>query len=157
LLVQEIHGVRTLAPEETPTMIDEALTQMDEIVTTKILTKPAFEYATAIKSQYVHDREFRLKFVRANLFDTYKAALNFIRYLEMLNKYYGPEALTRPIRFSDLSEPELDLLRCGYLQLLPTRDRSGRRVLNEFGVHNAEHSAASNSKVSYNTPFVLIS
>ena len=133
-------------------MIDEALNQMDKIIMTKILTKPAFEHAIAIESQYVQDRDFRLKFLRANLFDTYKAALNFTRYLEVINKYFGPEALTRPLLFSDLGEPELDLVRCGHLQLLPTRDRSGRRVWNAFGLHkeNKEgHAVRGKSMVRY--------
>ncbi len=124
-------------------MIDEALRRMDDIISKKILTKPAFDQATAIESRFVHDRGFRLKFLRANLFDVNKAAWNFTRYLELLSKYYGPQALTRPLLFSDLTEAELDLLRAGHMQLLPTRDRSGRRVLNVFGVYKKEHTVAS--------------
>lgn len=142
-LFKEIHGVRTLAPTETPAMIDEALKRMDEIITTKIPTKPAFDHATAMQSRYVLDRGFRLKFIRANLFDIDKAAWNFTRYLELLNTYYGPETLTRPLLYSDLTEAELDLLRSGHMQLLPTRDRTGRRVLNVFGLYKKEHTVES--------------
>jgi len=40
----------------------------------------------------------------------------------------GGEILAREILQSDLTPVELDLLRGGYLQLLPSRDASGRVV-----------------------------
>lgn len=124
-------------------MIDEALRRMQDVVSTKILAKPAYDRAMAMDGRLVHDRGFRLKFLRANQFDATKAAWNFTRYLELLCKYFGPEALTRPLLFSDLTGAEIDLLRLGHMQLLPTRDRSGRRLINVFGLYRKEHSVAS--------------
>jgi len=46
---------------------------------------------------------------------------------------FGIYALYRPIRLSDFSEYELQKIRLGNLQLLPFRDRSGRRILSIVG------------------------
>ena len=108
-----------------------------------ISPKNAFAKAEMNGSQYVQDREFRLKFLRANDFDVGKAAKKFVNYLDLLDKYYGVDALMRPLFFSDLREPELDLLRAGHMQLLGTRDRSGRRVLNVLGAYRKEHTVFS--------------
>jgi hypothetical protein len=124
-------------------MIDASLEKMQDVISTKIRTKPAYERALSIDGRYVRDRDFRLKFLRANLFDATKAAWNFTRYLELLFKYYGQEALTRPLLFGDLREAELDILRAGHMQLLPTRDRSGRRVLNVFGMYKKDQTVTS--------------
>jgi len=145
---EEIHGVRVLAPEETPEMIDAALKSMQQVIDTKILTKLAYDEAIQRNSRYIHSRRFRLKFLRANLFDTTKAAWNFVKYLDLLYKYYGPEALMRPLYYSDLNQAETELLRAGHMQLLPTRDRSGRRVLNVFGAYRPEHTVFSKIKLA---------
>jgi hypothetical protein len=111
------------------------------------INKDAYDQAISDHSQYVMDDEFRLKFLRANYFDARKAAKNFIKYLGLLQKYYGDEALMRPLHFSDLGKGELELLRTGHMNLISQRDRSGRRVLNVFGSYRKEHTVF--SKVSF--------
>ncbi|KAL3902963.1 MAG: hypothetical protein SGILL_010629 [Bacillariaceae sp.] len=143
---EEIHGVRTLAPEETPEKIETSLRVMEQHIAS-ISNKEAFEKAEINGSLYIQDREFRLKFLRANDFDAAKAAKKFIKYLDLLDKYYGVDALMRPLYFSDLREPELDLLRAGHMQLLGTRDRSGRRILNVLGAYRGEHTVFSKCTV----------
>jgi hypothetical protein len=132
-----------LAPDETPEMIEEALTKMQQEIIANIAIKEAYDEAVRRDSRYIHYREFRLKFLRANMFHIPKAARSFVKYLDLLLKYYGPDALMRPLYFSDLRQAELDLLRAGHMQLLPTRDRSGRRVLNVFGAYREEHTVFS--------------
>lgn len=77
---------------------------------------------------YVNTTEFRLRFLRAELFQTKKAAERMVKYLALLYETFGLVALRRPIRFSDLTKVEQEFLRGGDYQLLPYRDRSGRRV-----------------------------
>mmetsp|Transcript_26814 Transcript_26814/g.62675 ORF Transcript_26814/g.62675 Transcript_26814/m.62675 type:complete len:446 (+) Transcript_26814:626-1963(+) len=51
-------------------------------------------------------------------------------YLDLAVEVYGEEALRRPLRIEDLnSREELEVLSGGHQQLLPFRDKSGRRVL----------------------------
>jgi hypothetical protein len=113
----------------------------------KTLSKDSYVKAIRKQSQYVMDDEFRLKFLRANYFDVRKAARNFVMYLDLLEKYYGEDALMRPLYFSDLGTGELDLLWAGHMNLFPHRDRSGRRVLNVFGSYRKEHSVFSKVNV----------
>ena len=140
--------MRVLAPEESPGKIESSLQEMQHIIDFKISSKIAYEKAHQNGSRYIYDREFRLKFLRANDFDASKAAWKFVKYLDLLDKYYGMDALMRPLFFSDLNEPELDLLRDGHMQLLPSRDRSGRRVLNVMGAYRKEHSVFSKIKLA---------
>ena len=124
-------------------MIEQALMEMEEEITTRISNKPAYDEAITRGSRYVQCRDFRLKFLRANMFNTTKAASSFVKYLDLLLKYYGVDALMRPLCVSDLNHPELELLRAGHMHLLPTRDRSGRRVLNVFGAYRKDQTVFS--------------
>jgi hypothetical protein len=96
--------------------------------------KPAFDYARGVlKSSYIYDEGLRLRCLRADLFNVRKAAWRFLGFLDLLWDTYGDEALTRPIRMSDLNKEETDLIKSGEYQILPFRDRSGRRILTIVG------------------------
>ena len=133
-IMEEIHGVTCLAPNETPELLQTAFRSLDDELNT-IAEKPAFTLAqqqTSVVADvpycYVNTTEFRLRFLRAELFQTKKAAERMVKYLALLYETFGLVALRRPIRFSDLTKVEHEFLRGGDYQLLPYRDRSGRRV-----------------------------
>lgn len=155
-IYEEIHGVANLAPEETPEMITEAMNQLS-IELDGIQYKPAFDksqqwnqslpsrvdctqsiysynersIAGLTHTTYVNTVDFRLRFLRCELFNAKNAAYRLVNYLEMiLNLYEDEELLRRPIGLIDLkSKEERDCLKSGYHQLLPFRDRSGRRIV----------------------------
>ena len=133
-IMEEIHGVTCLAPNETPELLQTAFRSLDDELNT-IAEKKAFNLAqqqTSVVADvpycYVNTTEFRLRFLRAELFQTKKAAERMVNYLALLYETFGLVALRRPIRFSDLTKVEHEFLRGGDYQLLPYRDRSGRRV-----------------------------
>jgi hypothetical protein len=76
----------------------------------------------------VFDPEFRIKFLRAELYDFHKAAIRVTKWLDLLKKYFGDVALTRQIKFVDLTQQEQRILLEGNQQILPSRDRSGRLI-----------------------------
>eukprot|EP00537_Pseudo-nitzschia_pungens_P010782 CAMPEP_0172385840 /NCGR_PEP_ID=MMETSP1061-20121228/3452_1 /TAXON_ID=37318 /ORGANISM="Pseudo-nitzschia pungens, Strain cf. pungens" /LENGTH=554 /DNA_ID=CAMNT_0013114997 /DNA_START=285 /DNA_END=1952 /DNA_ORIENTATION=+ len=80
-------------------------------------------------SAYVNCMEFRLRFLRCEDFDAKKAAIRMMKYLNLVYELFGYFALFRPIKLSDFTRRELKILQSGWLQVLPYRDRSGRRVL----------------------------
>lgn len=82
-------------------------------------------------SSSVHDVLGRLKLqcLRAELWDGRLAARRLCRHLTLLHEHYGDVALRRELHFADLGKEEARLVRKGGVQLLPTRDRSGRRVV----------------------------
>ena len=77
--------------------------------------------------------EFRLRFLRAELYDIGKAALRYFKNLNYLLRYFGNYALMRPLELSDLTSFQRQILESGKLQILLHRDRMGRRMLLVFG------------------------
>jgi hypothetical protein len=128
---EEIHGVDTLAVPETPELVEAASSQFHiELLTgfTKEETH-AYDYALQNNFQFVHQPDFQIKFLRYALFDAKVAAARFLRYLNLLLKLFGPVALQRPLRLDDLNAEDLKYLKMGFFQLLPSRDRAGRRLI----------------------------
>lgn len=132
---EEIHGVRCLAPNETPELLHQSLSNLQRELDA-MPYKPAYDKAQAYardpstaKTSFVNTTEFRLKFLRCELFDAATAAVRLIKYLDLIVEMYGLFALQRKIQLTDFSKHELQILRAGYFQMLPFRDRSGRRVM----------------------------
>jgi hypothetical protein len=136
-ILEEIHGVRSSAPSETPERIQAALRQLQiEIDRVPIPERPAYQQAHAHDSHYVlRDDDFRLQFLRTHRMNAQRASAAFLHHLELLFRYFGRPGLLRPLRYDDLGKAERDLLSTGCVQLLPSRDVAGRRVL--IHMHNA--------------------
>ena len=82
---------------------------------------------------YVNTNEFRFMYLRCEFFDIKKTALRIVQVLDFLFEYYGKYALYRKIQLTDFTEYELTILKNkGYCQLLPSRDRGGRRIMVQF-------------------------
>eukprot|EP00531_Pseudo-nitzschia_arenysensis_P003794 CAMPEP_0116149924 /NCGR_PEP_ID=MMETSP0329-20121206/19245_1 /TAXON_ID=697910 /ORGANISM="Pseudo-nitzschia arenysensis, Strain B593" /LENGTH=511 /DNA_ID=CAMNT_0003646347 /DNA_START=191 /DNA_END=1726 /DNA_ORIENTATION=- len=131
----EIHGVHCIAPEETPELLRSSLQQIDyelEHVVPLDQKQAYLQSKTLNKKTYIHEDDFKLRFLRCELFDAHKAALRMALFIDLLVGIFGGYALERPIRLSDFSKNELCEFRKGRFQLLPDRDRgfkSGRRVI----------------------------
>lgn len=156
---EEIHGVRCMAPEETPELIQESLQKFrkelnavksgkrdiyDRIVKSvqnrrrleqqRQTHSPQFQqqrhHSTPTKHYAIEDDDFRIRFLRCELFHIPKAVERFLNYLNLVHKLWGFDIVSRRLIVqSDFTKSEIKHLRKGYLQLLPFRDRSGRRVV----------------------------
>ena len=129
---EEIHGVKCLAPEETPQLIEESLRKLANEIDNVI---PDSQKRAYLRSQqrkasaaFVNSRDFRLRFLRCELFDYRKAAQRMVRVCDSLLDLFGTYALERPIKLADFTNAELKILRKGRVQPLPFRDRCGRRI-----------------------------
>ena len=93
-------------------------------------TTSTTQQRTSTTPYYTETDSFRLVFLRCELFNAPKAALRYMRYLDMGCDLFGPEAaLERPLDVSrDFDPNEMKSLQKGHHQLLPFRDRAGRRV-----------------------------
>jgi len=151
---EEIHGVISLAPEETPDMIERSLTEMSNTIDRIKHKYTAYVQATTITTSssesetetgggtrrynpYMQDMDIRLRFLRCELFDVSKAAVRMMKYLDLTYELFGTVALKRPIQLCDLGKSEMEMLRIGEAQPIPFRDRSGRRImvaLRNFGL-----------------------
>eukprot|EP00535_Pseudo-nitzschia_heimii_P009271 CAMPEP_0197177844 /NCGR_PEP_ID=MMETSP1423-20130617/3306_1 /TAXON_ID=476441 /ORGANISM="Pseudo-nitzschia heimii, Strain UNC1101" /LENGTH=658 /DNA_ID=CAMNT_0042627457 /DNA_START=122 /DNA_END=2098 /DNA_ORIENTATION=- len=155
MVQEEIHGVSTCAVLENDAQIMKSLKCMEEEIRKirrEILASPErvskagniyyesiWSYlaiddvrsSTSIRLSYsyIFHRDFRLKFLRADLHDAEKAAHRYLRCIEGLLKYFGNCALQRPLVFENLGKECQDAAKEGFIQILPSRDRAGRLVV----------------------------
>jgi hypothetical protein len=142
-VLNEIHGIKSdRAIEETPESIKEAVQSFRENIDTNIekeldnsdsivpgVTKDAYKRGVnELKNDYILSNAFIVKFLRYTLYDMEKAVLRYFRWLDLLYLLFGDDALTRPLALRDLTKREIRYLRKGQMQLLPSRDRVGRRI-----------------------------
>ena len=146
---EKIHGVMPEPEEETPEMIHAILTEFETILINTYMTSPpnnpeiaAYHLAVRQQFQYVtspSNERLRLRFVRAEQYNIEKAVKRFLLHLNMSLEFYGPDALQRPLQVEDLTynpntgrreatSGALKYLKTGAVQVLPGRDRAGRRV-----------------------------
>lgn len=156
---EEIHGVFSFAIDEDDEKISNGLMKLEEeirsirrevSISADGLSSAGYTYEESIWSflgvdedhllssltnekrllySYIFDDSFRLRFLRADLFDARKAAHRYLRCLECLLKYYGSVALQRPLMYQDLGKECQDAIKLGFVQILPSRDRAGRLVV----------------------------
>ena len=130
---EELHGVQSAMPEETPELLQTSLQQFEAQVQL-IPSKKAYDHAVQrLDASYIQSDAFRLSFVRAAMYDISRAAVRYIKYLELLHEFFGDFGLQRRLRFTDLNKAEKDCLKEGRRQILPSRDRSGRLIMFEKG------------------------
>ncbi|KAL3904879.1 MAG: hypothetical protein SGARI_004718, partial [Bacillariaceae sp.] len=146
---EEIHGVQTLAVEETPEFVQQKLAELDRALQ-EIPDREKSAYLEAIRfnSLYVINQErLRVPILRAEVFDARKAAIRLVKFLELVFDLYGHEALMRPITLADFNSEDINLMKQGLFQMLPGRDRTGRRVMGHFADIPAEFSVRSRVSV----------
>jgi len=135
---EEIHGVAQFPQEElSPEKLRKSLFLLAKAID-NIEHKPDYDEAQKIALEegtttFVNDDSFRLRFLRVEQFRPQQAAERMIRNLNLISRYVGPKCLTRPIKMSDLGESSLMILKMGSFQPLPSRDRSGRRIVARIG------------------------
>jgi len=123
----DVHG---LAPEieEKEELIESSLKEMEEEIQ-KIKKKSAYDKALKMNPSHVGDRHFRLQFLRCESFKGKNAAKRLVFHFKKKEMLFGDgDVLGREVRLSDLSPLDLAMLQSGVMQVLPTRDVSGRSV-----------------------------
>lgn len=174
---EEIHGVRCLSIEESPEILQTSLQEfqrnLDALPDFKKKTylqilavveesrnqhklaqqqQPLLQQLRPPKHYAIDDDDFRLRFLRAELFDSKRAVLRFVNYFEFVHEFWGFGIVSkRQVRLSDFSKEELKFFKKGYFQLLPFRDRSGRRVVVVLGENKNDDSSNGKKNVSYET------
>lgn len=109
---------------EDDEMVERLLADFDERI--KAQCNPTYELAASQDRTYVEDKAFRLKFLRANLYDVKRSIRNLMIFLQYKATYFGPDKVGRDIELSDLNQEDLDLLTSGLFHM---HEESGRIVL----------------------------
>ncbi len=166
---EEIHGVRCLSVKESPELLRKSLQEFKK----NLDALPDFKKKTYLqilsvvqeeqklqkeqklpptKHYAIDDMDFRLRFLRAELFDSKRAVLRFLNYFDFVHEFWGFEVVSkRQVCLSDFSKEELKFFKKGYFQLLPFRDRSGRRVIVILGENKTDGANGKKKKVSCET------
>ena len=125
-ILNDIHGVSEIK-EESPSQIEQKLKELNAEIGL-ITSKDAYLQALGMSEAYVKDRNFRLKFLRADSFNVKNAANRMVRFFEQKMQIFGNTLLAKDITLADLDPTDLGVLRNGHLELLSERDRSGRQI-----------------------------
>ena len=131
----EIHSVKCLAIDETQILIEQSIHELQIEIDSKIpdtgKTAYLLSQLTVKRRTFVNSKEFRLRFLRSELFDVQKSAIRMLKWLDKAYDLFGSVVLERPIRLSaDFTSNEQKVFRKGYVQLMPVRAfGTGRRIL----------------------------
>jgi hypothetical protein len=130
---QDLRGKNILAASAPQHLTDIAVDALDQHLLSlqrqqQQLAMPSM-MLTIFSSPLVRDRDFRLRFARADRLDPVKACTRLIAYLSLSVELFGDIGLTRPIRTTDFHPADEQALRNGWIQYLLTRDNAGRRIV----------------------------
>jgi hypothetical protein len=131
---EEIHGVHSMAVNETPEFVHEKLVALEQALQRiPDHDKAAYSKAMKLQSPFVSNLEqLRLPILRAEVFDSQKAAIRMVKFLDLVYDLCGEDALMRPMNLSDFTSEDERFMRQGFFQMLAGRDRTGRRIMGHF-------------------------
>lgn len=107
----------------------ERLDELQERIDSLDDNKAAYDLAMEMSPEYAMDPRLRMAFLRSVDGSAKKASKRFIRHFQTKLELFGREKLVKHIELSDLDDYDLEALRSGGFQVLPTKDRGGRPIL----------------------------
>lgn len=167
----EIHGVRSSRTvDETPQLVSDSIIALRHHIEQRIdvisegggdhffvadAMREAYQRIVALVPReegtilpYIHTQKFLMKFLRASFFDIKKTGKRYFRCLDLMYEMFGDIALQRPLMLTDLTIREQEYLRKGKIQLLPCRDRIGRRIFVYSGREDKSFTVLEKSRAS---------
>ncbi|CAJ1945962.1 unnamed protein product [Cylindrotheca closterium] len=147
----DVHGISPII-EETPELVSSKLEEMESQIQ-KQHRREAYDIAESMNPDYVRNPEFRLMFLRSDLFNAYNAALRLIRHFEAKRDLFGVDKLTQEITQDDLDKESMDCLYMGHAQHLITPDRSNRII--SLWVSSEDHDKCSVTALFYQNMHLL--
>jgi hypothetical protein len=141
----DLHGVSGLV-HESPELVASCLAELElEIATTR--RRDAYTAAARKDSSFTHSRTLRLKFLRAEHFDSKKAAARLVGFFERKLELFGPDPLARDLLISDLNEEDQKCLKSGLMTLVPEMDKAGRGIMTWMPMLKGSFSVGSRVRV----------
>ena len=125
---------------DDPVDLPQRIVQVRQEIRKLDCDKHAWQEACYYNQDFVDGDESITMFLRAHQYDPVNTAARIVAAYACKEMFFGGgEILGRDIRLSDLTEEELAFLDNGVMQVLPTRDISGRTVVWAAGL---SHSCA---------------
>lgn len=120
----------------------------------------AYLLAENANRDYVTDPKLRIMFLRSQNFDPKEAAAHFFEFLEAKLDLWGADKIAETITFSNMGAGPRGALENGHIQILPSKDRSGRRVIfnnvNHLGGYEDEDDTVRDSPMFHNMFVTLL-
>jgi hypothetical protein len=141
-VLDDIHGVAE-NQEETPEFVATCLKDMDVALSTIPKAKrKALDRALFFKPSIQKDANFKLMFLRADVYDAQKAAKRMARYFNEKLLLFGEDKLVKKITLDDLAEEDIKRLNFAGCVILPNKDQTGRPIwffdVSRFDLDNVE-------------------
>jgi hypothetical protein len=124
---EDLHGVPDLV-DESPELVASCLAELEPGIA-KIRRRDAYIVAASKDSSYTSSRTLRLKFLRAENFESDRAAARLVGFFETKLELFGPDPLARDLLLSDLDEDDQKCLQSGLMTLVPAKDAAGRGIV----------------------------
>mmetsp|Transcript_37089 Transcript_37089/g.89889 ORF Transcript_37089/g.89889 Transcript_37089/m.89889 type:complete len:764 (+) Transcript_37089:1849-4140(+) len=170
-VMRDLHGTIFLLPEDPSEISEKLLTMEQEVRRIVAEDSPnqnddtlrggggsgvgqyrlAYTEAENISTECVHDKKFRLMFLRADRYNPVKAARRLVDFFEIKKTLFGHEKLCKRITLMDLLQDDETkaCLESGRYQISRYRDSSGRQIVANNGSRGQEFSALTCSRVSF--------
>ena len=130
---EELHCCSSMAIKETPCLVERSISEFSQktmkLVSSGDLGSKEFQQLFAFNLGFLHCSAVCLKYLRVDFFKIESAAKRMVTHFELLFRHFGPIALQRPLRLSDLDKEEQNALKAGSVQFLPCRDKAGRLII----------------------------
>jgi len=126
--LESIYG-QTPTPEETPTLIEEKMKELDnEMKTMPERNKKGYKEAKEKCPDLVDDHDFKLMFLRCEVFNVLPAAERLALYWDKRIEVFGPEKAFLPLTIEGALKDDDVALSIGHQQLTGHKDKDGRRI-----------------------------
>jgi hypothetical protein len=142
---EDLHGVSGLV-HESPELVVSCLAEL-ELGITMTRRRDAYTAAARKDSSYTSSRTLRLQFLRAEHFDSGKAAARLVEFFERKLELFGPDPLARDLLISDLNEEDQKCLESGLMTLVPEKDKAGRGIITWMPMLKGSFSVGSRVRV----------
>jgi transcriptional regulator of aromatic amino acid metabolism len=143
--LHDVHGVAENLPEETPKMIRAKVKEMNEaLIASTSRSKSSVDthaYDQAISLDRAYVERLKVPFLRAEGYNSGRAAARLIRFFDRKLELFGEEMLVKEITPREcFDDEEMEALQAGVVQILSHRDRVGRGVFLIHGKVNVNYS-----------------
>jgi hypothetical protein len=129
-VLEDVHGIARVVDE--PQEFIEACLALLENELTKISSKAAYDLASSMSKEYTSSKRLRLMFLRAESYDPPNAASRMVRFFDEKYELFGADKLAKDITLADLDPDDIINIEDGLLQVLPSKDCAGRKVMCQF-------------------------
>jgi hypothetical protein len=109
--------------------VASCIAQLDQCLSDLPRTRRfSLDRALFLKPGIETDDNFKLTFLRADQYDTARAARRLAKYFDDKLSLFGEDKLVKKITMDDLSKEDMEVFDSGFMMSLPYKDSTGRPI-----------------------------